>query len=245
MSTENDAMAELKRLAEAATPGPWAWVNSDNDESWSGGFLRGASLRAVAQFGVNETKIVDGKSYTTWALPKFIIDSECIGGDVESDATAEYLARFDPTTILNLIAAHAAQAERIKQLEHEIWCAGVNADGAREKLGEVRNAALEEAATWIESEFCSCCWTEEAQSFAEHSATGIRALKSQPVQQPGDAPDLSEQQVADMLRDPEILTDIGHRALINGDPIDAYLPWLTRVVNRALRSQPAQKGPAQ
>lgn len=54
---------------------------------------------------------------------------------------------------------------------------------------------------------------------------------------------MSEQQVADMLRDPEILIDIGYRALLNGDPIDADLPWLTRVVNRALRSQP--KGEAQ
>ena len=53
----------------------------------------------------------------------------------------------------------------------------------------------------------------------------------------GSLPTMTEQQVADMLRDPEILTELGHRALINGDPIDTDLPWLTRVVNRALRFQ--------
>ena len=75
-----------------ATPGPWQWVDAKNDEVWNDGSLVSASLRTVEKFGKSETVERDGKHYTSFALPKFIIDCECIGGDDETDANARLIA---------------------------------------------------------------------------------------------------------------------------------------------------------
>lgn len=76
------------------TKGPWHWVDSDSDEPWSGvGYLSSASLRTVEEFGENKTEEREGKHYTRFRLPKFIFDSEDIGGDEESEANARLIAK--------------------------------------------------------------------------------------------------------------------------------------------------------
>lgn len=74
------------------TPGPWEWFNNQTDKPFD--FKAGydgsnPSLRTVKEFGENKTEIRDGKSYTSWALPKFIIDAECPDTDAESVANFE------------------------------------------------------------------------------------------------------------------------------------------------------------
>ena len=58
------------------TPGPWEWVNGRNDEPWTSQSEGYPSLRTVAVFGENKTEIIDGKSYTSFALPKFILNAD-------------------------------------------------------------------------------------------------------------------------------------------------------------------------
>lgn len=55
------------------TPGPWHWVNPDNDSVWDGK-TDTASLRTIKEYGKNETKIINGDRYTSFALPKFVLD---------------------------------------------------------------------------------------------------------------------------------------------------------------------------
>ena len=55
------------------TPGPWHWVDPETDEPKAGGY---ASLRTVEEFGENKTEVRDGKSYTSFALPKWVLDAE-------------------------------------------------------------------------------------------------------------------------------------------------------------------------
>ena len=55
------------------TPGPWHWVNPDNDSVWDGK-TDTASLRTIKEYGKNETKVINGDSYTSFALPKFVLD---------------------------------------------------------------------------------------------------------------------------------------------------------------------------
>lgn len=62
------------------TPGPWHWVNSRTDEPfdfnapWDGDGY--PDLRTVAKFGENKVEIVDGKTYSSFALPKWILTAE-------------------------------------------------------------------------------------------------------------------------------------------------------------------------
>lgn len=87
------------------TAGPWHWVDSETDQPLSEeGHAYGGSLRTVEQFGENKTEIVDGKSYTSFRLPKFILNAD------------EFSARTDEENVGNrrLIAAapgllHAAE----------------------------------------------------------------------------------------------------------------------------------------
>ena len=71
---------ELLALVGKATPGPWEWINSNTDEPfdfdspWDGGGY--PSLRTVECFGENKTEVRDGGTYTSFALPKWILDAE-------------------------------------------------------------------------------------------------------------------------------------------------------------------------
>ena len=56
------------------TAGPWHWVDPENDDPWDGeSYLVQASLRTVEEFGENKVDVIDGKHYTRFALPKFIL----------------------------------------------------------------------------------------------------------------------------------------------------------------------------
>lgn len=61
-----------------------------------------------------------------------------------------------------------------------------------------------------------------------------------------DTPKLTEQQVADMLAESDLVTEFGHRTLINGEPMHARLNFLTSFVNYVLVAHiahQAQAGP--
>lgn len=47
----------------------------------------------------------------------------------------------------------------------------------RAKNAKLREEVLEEAAKAVEGEICGCCWSEDAQAFAEHAAETLRAMK--------------------------------------------------------------------
>lgn len=73
------------------TPGPWHWVDSVDDKPYVfGGSNNGwPSLRTVDVFGENKTVNNDGKSYTSFALPKFILD---VDGQMANEADARLIA---------------------------------------------------------------------------------------------------------------------------------------------------------
>ena len=91
-------------MTKPYTPGPWHWVDSDDDEplDMTGTDDHGAaSLRSVKEYGKNmltgepieesRTDIVDGKSYTSFALPKFIANVEELEGGEEMAANYRLL----------------------------------------------------------------------------------------------------------------------------------------------------------
>lgn len=100
---------ELKRLAEAATPGPWHWVNPRDDSAWDGTGV--ASLRTTQEFGKNERKEIDGKFYTSFALPKFVAS----WAEIDEPADAAYIAAASPDVVLSMIA----EIEETKRLRDE------------------------------------------------------------------------------------------------------------------------------
>lgn len=84
------------------TPGPWHWVDPETDEPKAGGY---ASLRTVEEFGENKTEVRDGKSYTSFALPKWILDAEEVSPE---DA---HLIAAAPELLEALVALRATVAD--------------------------------------------------------------------------------------------------------------------------------------
>ena len=95
---------DARPVTKPYTPGPWHWVDSDDDEplDMTGTDDFGAaSLRSVKAYGesmitgaeIEEdiTEIVDGKSYTSFALPKFIANVEELEGGEEMAANYRLL----------------------------------------------------------------------------------------------------------------------------------------------------------
>jgi hypothetical protein len=70
------------------TPGPWHWVNSDTDQPIDGDEFDFASLRTVEEFGEDKTEIIDGKSYTSFRLPKFILSAEAFGSHTKEECAS-------------------------------------------------------------------------------------------------------------------------------------------------------------
>lgn len=71
------------------TPGPWHWVDAGNDKPVTPGIDQSdASLRTVAVFGESKTEVIGDKRYTSFALPKWILDAERI----ENPADARLIA---------------------------------------------------------------------------------------------------------------------------------------------------------
>lgn len=81
----------LKKSALAATPGPWEWINPENDKPRQSGEWR-ASLRTVAKFS----------TYSVGPLPKFIVEADEIC-DENREANASYIEFANPAAILALI----------------------------------------------------------------------------------------------------------------------------------------------
>ena len=60
------------------TPGPWEWVDGTTDEpfKFGGQNLGYPSLRTVKHYGKDKTVVRDGKSYTSFSLPIFVLDAQ-------------------------------------------------------------------------------------------------------------------------------------------------------------------------
>ena len=95
-----DRLQELRRIAEAATPGPWTspWEQKDGFDPEEYGF-----------YGASGDKIVGLLWYDGWHL-------EC------SEENARHIATFDPTTVLALLD----EIERLRR-ERETLAAAVRA----------------------------------------------------------------------------------------------------------------------
>lgn len=102
---------ELLALAEAATPGPWEWINPEDDSPWDGSGY--ASLRTVKHYGENKTEVRDGLHYTTFSLPKFLVEAE----QIESVDDAAFIAAANPETIKQLVELVRLQHETLLELE--------------------------------------------------------------------------------------------------------------------------------
>lgn len=74
----------------AHTPGPWHWVNPETDEPRQTGEWR-SSLRTVQYFGEDKVDLIEGKSYTRFALPKFVLEADEIRDDA-MEANARLIA---------------------------------------------------------------------------------------------------------------------------------------------------------
>jgi hypothetical protein len=72
------------------TPGPWHWIDGDTDQPYVFGAqnVGRPSLRTVKEYGENKTDIIDGKHYTSFVLPKWVLDAEY----VENPADAALIA---------------------------------------------------------------------------------------------------------------------------------------------------------
>ena len=101
------------------TPGPWHWVDARSDEPIKVVGHLGGSLRTVDEFGENKTEVRDGKSYTSFRLPKFIMDGESFGAATndENAANARLIAASpDLAEALEKAADTLAMArERLEQ----------------------------------------------------------------------------------------------------------------------------------
>lgn len=114
--------AELARLAEAATKGPWHRGNNDNGSSqgemsvWPDPQMRGG---IIARCG--------------WQMP-------WDGWHEQPAKDAAFIAAANPATVLALLAENAAlRAERDQVAGESIWWKGVIGDGSHQPSGEVRS----------------------------------------------------------------------------------------------------------
>ena len=59
------------------TEGPVHWVNPDDDSPWTAEqSISPADLRTIKEYGENKTEVIGGKSYTSFALPKWVLRCE-------------------------------------------------------------------------------------------------------------------------------------------------------------------------
>ena len=71
------------------TPGPWHWVDPITDKPISGNDFDNASLRTVEEFGENKTEEIDGKNYTSFRLPKFVLRADVFEAKTKTICSAD------------------------------------------------------------------------------------------------------------------------------------------------------------
>ncbi len=98
-------LEKLKAVALAATPGPWHWVNPENDKPRRPGEWR-ASLRTIEEFPTR----------SVGPLPHFILAAEEISSsDDKMEENAAFIAAANPAAVLELIA----EVERLSAIVEE------------------------------------------------------------------------------------------------------------------------------
>lgn len=98
-------LEQIKAAARAATPGPWHWVNPENDQPRRPGEWR-ASLRTIEKF----------PTQSVGPLPEFIVEADEIC-DKNMEANAAFIETMDPTTVLELVERLEAAEQRAGEME--------------------------------------------------------------------------------------------------------------------------------
>lgn len=91
-------LAELRAVAEAATPGPWEADGQEVTQHWS-----------------------RPEPWTTIASSEVVCMSYCYGGSargIERDEDADHIAAFDPPTVLALLSEIAELRDRETRIHH-------------------------------------------------------------------------------------------------------------------------------
>jgi hypothetical protein len=111
-------------MTKPYTPGPWHWVDSDDDEplDMTGTDYHGAaSLRSIKKYGKSTiagaaieedvTEVVDGKSYTSFAVPKFIANVE--GLEEGEEMAANYRLLMLAPDLADYVYERAAAGDQV------------------------------------------------------------------------------------------------------------------------------------
>lgn len=96
----------IKGIAKAATPGPWRWVNPENDTPRKPGEFC-SSLRTIAEFPTRSVGL----------LPKFIVEAAEICDD-NMEANATFMEKISPDVVLELIARLERAEEATKSTRY-------------------------------------------------------------------------------------------------------------------------------
>jgi len=116
------AMAELRRLLDAATPGPWAWeMTGDKDNSWGVGIIVD-----------DDENLITGRNETGENL---LVESVCEAGADGNPADAELIAAMRNALpgLLAEVECHRAECRGYAAMLHE----------ARREVERLRTAAGE------------------------------------------------------------------------------------------------------
>lgn len=104
MSTAEELIAELRGLAEKATPGPWEWEPPSEDSY------------PMYDESLVTAYIPEGESYPDTVVSGWGYDAS---GTSASDEDRAFIAAVDPSTVLRLLDLIEAQDRAIREaLEH-------------------------------------------------------------------------------------------------------------------------------
>lgn len=121
LSTER--VAEIRALAEKATPGPWEVEDEQNDGNFGGGPDCNSGYKSYAVVAGNKT-VVDTLNSD---LAEIEEDGDCEDGswrysrwDEVGRRNAAYIAALDPQTVLALLASHEALRAEVEAMRAQI-----------------------------------------------------------------------------------------------------------------------------
>lgn len=114
-----ERVAEIRALAEKATPGPWEVDDEQNDGNFGGGPDCNSGYKSYAVITGNKT-VVDTLNSD---LAEIEEDGDCEDGswrysrwDEVGRRNAAYIAALDPQTVLALLAPHEALRAEVERL---------------------------------------------------------------------------------------------------------------------------------